>query len=122
MVKIVARHMIYLMSKTLSLLRILSLGQMLSVLVLITGMQLLVRQILLRLAAKKQPNNFHCRVFMPSGHLVASEANDTFIEALSINIESIIIDLNHWFNKSSKNGEVSLLSTLSFATQVINKY
>ena len=59
---------------------------------------------------------------MPSGHLVASEANDTFIEALSINIESIIIDLNHWFNKSSKNGEVSLLSTLSFATQVINKY
>ena len=58
MVKIVARHMIYLMSKTLSLLRILSLGQMLSVLVLITGMQLLVRQILLRLAAKKTTQQF----------------------------------------------------------------
>ena len=35
-------------------------------------------------------------------HLVASEANDAFSEVTSMNIESIVIDLFYWFDKSSK--------------------
>ena len=50
----------------------------------------------------KNPNIFIAGCPCHLAHLVASEANDAFSEVLSMNIESIIIDVYYWFDKSSK--------------------
>ena len=50
----------------------------------------------------KNPNIFIAGCPCHLAHLVASEANDAFSEVLSMNIESIIIDVYYWFEKSSK--------------------
>ena len=50
----------------------------------------------------KNPNIFIAGCPCHLAHLVASEANDAFSDVLSMNIESIIIDVYYRFEKSSK--------------------
>ena len=38
-------------------------------------------------------------------HLAATAANDSFTEAIGVNVEDVLIDLYYWFDKSSKRKE-----------------
>lgn len=51
---------------------------------------------------EKNPSIFIAGCPCHLAHLVASEANDAFTEVSGMNIESIVVDLFYWFDKSSK--------------------